>query len=85
MGLRYEETDVTSAALAPTYDDVYWLGGNEFTMVAAVDENGDPIQVLEDYTGDYSLLLPSIDMDIEVAENVIVRASYSQTNTSKLH
>ena len=36
MGLRYEETDVTSAALAPTYDEVYWLGGNEFTMVAAV-------------------------------------------------
>ena len=81
MGLRYEETDVTSAALAPTYDEVYWLGGNEFTMVAAKDENGDAIQVLEDYTGDYSLLLPSIDMDIEVAENVIVRASYSQTAT----
>lgn len=81
MGLRYEETDVTSAALAPTYDDVYWLGGNEFTMVAAVDENGDAIQAFEDYTGDYSLLLPSIDMDIEVAENVIVRASYSQTAT----
>ena len=81
MGLRYEETDVTSAALAPTYDDVYWLGGNEFTMVAAVDENGEAIQAFEDYTGDYSLLLPSIDMDIEVAENVIVRASYSQTAT----
>ena len=29
MGLRYEQTDVTSAALAPTYDEVYWLGGNE--------------------------------------------------------
>ncbi|ETN91793.1 catecholate siderophore receptor CirA [Gammaproteobacteria bacterium MOLA455] len=81
VGLRYEETDVTSAALAPTYDEVYWLGGNEFTMVAAVDENGDAIQAFDDYTGDYSLLLPSIDMDIEVAENVIVRASYSQTAT----
>ena len=81
MGLRYEETDVTSAALAPTYDEVYWLGGNEFTMVAALDENGEPIQAFDDYTGDYSLLLPSIDVDIEVAENVIVRASYSQTAT----
>ena len=81
VGLRYEETDVTSAALAPTYDEVFWLGGNEFTMVAAVDENGDPIQAFDDYVGDYSLLLPSIDMDIEVAENVIVRASYSQTAT----
>jgi TonB-dependent receptor len=81
VGLRYEETDVTSAALAPTYDDVFWLGGNEFTMVAAVDENGDAIQAFDDYVGDYSLLLPSIDMDIEVAENVIVRASYSQTAT----
>ena len=81
VGLRYEETDVTSAALAPTYDEVYWLGGNEFTMVAAVDENGDAIQAFEDYVGDYSLLLPSIDIDIEVVENVVVRASYSQTAT----
>jgi len=81
MGLRYEQTDVTSAALAPTYDEVYWLGGNEFTMVAAVDENGDALQAFDDYTGDYSLLLPSIDMDIAVSEDVVVRASYSQTAT----
>jgi len=81
MGLRYEETDVTSAARAPTYNDVYWLGGNEFTLVEAVDADGNAIQVFEDYIGDYSLVLPSIDMDIEVVENVVVRASYSKTVT----
>jgi TonB-dependent receptor len=81
FGVRWEQTDVTSAALAPTYDGVYWLGGNEFTMVQAVDEDGKAIQVLEDFTGDYDHILPSFDFDIEVMDDVILRASYSKTLT----
>lgn len=81
FGVRWEQTDVTSAALAPTYNDVYWLGGNEFTMVEALDENGVAIQAFDAYTGDYDMLLPSLDYDIEVAENVVLRASYSKTVT----
>jgi len=81
IGVRWEETDVTSAALAPTYNDVYWLGGNEFTMVEAVDANGVAIQAFDDYTGEYDMILPSLDYDIEVAENVVLRASYSKTVT----
>lgn len=81
IGVRWEETDVTSAALAPTYEDVYWLGGNEFTMVEAVDANGVAIQAFDAYTGDYDMVLPSLDYDIEVSENVVLRASYSQTVT----
>ena len=81
VGVRYEETDVTSAALAPTYSDVYWLGGNEFTMVEALDADGNAIQAFDAYTGDYDMVLPSLDWDIEVAENVVLRASYSKTVT----
>ena len=81
VGIRYEQTDVTSSALAPTYSSVYWLGGNEFTMVAAVDADGVAIQAFDAYTGDYDMVLPSIDFDIEVVENVVVRASYSKTVT----
>ena len=80
-GMRYEETDVTSAALAPTYSGVYWVGGNEFTMIEAKDADGNSIQAFEDYTGKYDLFLPSIDVDLEVIEDVIVRASYSTTVT----
>ena len=81
IGVRYEETEVTSAALAPTYDAVYWVGGNEFTMVAAVDADGNPVQAFDDYTGEYSFVLPSIDIDLEIVENLILRASYSTTVT----
>ena len=81
VGIRYEQTDVTSSALAPTYSSVYWLGGNEFTMVEAVDANGVAIQAFDAYTGDYDMILPSIDFDIEVVENVVLRASYSKTVT----
>ena len=81
FGIRWEQTDVTSAALAPTYNEVYWLGGNEFTMVEALDADGNPIQAFEDYTGDYDHILPSLDFDIEVIENLVLRASYSKTVT----
>jgi len=81
VGIRYEQTDVTSSALAPTYSSVYWLGGNEFTMVEAVDASGVAIQAFDAYTGDYDMILPSIDFDIEVVENVVLRASYSKTVT----
>lgn len=81
FGIRYEQTDVTSAALAPTYSDVYWLGGNEFTMVEARDADGNAIQAFDDYEGDYDHILPSLDIDIEVIENLVLRASYSKTLT----
>ncbi len=81
FGVRWEQTDVTSAALAPTYDEVFWLGGNEFTMVKAVDEDGNAIQVFDDYAGDYDHILPSFDFDIEVMDNLVLRASYSKTLT----
>jgi len=81
FGVRWEQTDVTSAALAPTYNEVYWLGGNEFTMVQALDADGNPIQVFDDYEGDYDHILPSFDFDIEVIENLVLRASYSKTLT----
>ena len=81
FGVRWEQTDVTSAALAPTYDEVFWLGGNEFTMVQAEDADGNPIQVFDDYAGDYDHILPSFDFDIEVIDNLVLRASYSKTLT----
>ena len=33
LGVRYEETDVESQALAPNYVGVNWVGGNEFSAV----------------------------------------------------
>ena len=33
LGVRYEETDIDSQALAPSYSRIDWVGGNEFSAV----------------------------------------------------
>ena len=80
-GLRYEQTDVTSAALAPTYSDVYWEGGNEFYLVKATDAEGNVISAFDDYTGDYNLFLPNLDLQLSVTDDLVARASVSKTVT----
>ena len=75
LGVRYEETDVTSAALAPTYTDVYWEGGNEFYLV-----KGDG-STLDDFTGSYNLFMPNLDLDLDISDTVKARASVSKTVT----
>lgn len=73
-GLRYEDTDVTSTALVPTYSTIVWSGDNEFTAL----RSGSTYETLD---GGYDYLLPSIDFNIEPIDDVVLRASYSQTIT----
>ncbi|WP_102796486.1 TonB-dependent receptor [Bowmanella denitrificans] len=73
VGVRYEKTDVTSRALVPTYSNIAWAGDNEFNLVATGD------QEFTELSGDYSNVLPSIDFDIEVIDDVVMRASVSKT------
>ena len=82
VGVRYEETDVTSAALNSLYDGSEWVGaGNELNITEARDEDGNIIQGFTNVTGDYDVTLPNIDFDIEPWENVVLRASVSETIT----
>ncbi|MCS5587308.1 MAG: TonB-dependent receptor [Porticoccaceae bacterium] len=80
-GLRYEQTDVVSAANAPTYSNVYWEGGNEFYLVKATDAEGNVISAFDDYTGDYNLFLPNLDINLEITDELVARASVSKTVT----
>ena len=84
-GLRYEETDVRSAALNPLYDGSSWIGnplpGNEINITKAVDEDGNEIQIFTDERGSYDVTLPSFDFDIEPWEDIVLRASFSETIT----
>jgi len=73
FGVRYESTDVTSEALVPTYNGVTWTGANEFDVVASGESDFTKL------TGDYDHWLPSIDFNVEVVEDVILRLGYSQT------
>ena len=82
VGVRYEETDVTSAALDLTWERSEWVGaGNEFNIIAARDEDGNLIQSLQDFYGDYDVTLPNFDFDIEPWEDIVLRASVSETIT----
>ncbi|MCC2606710.1 TonB-dependent receptor [Planctobacterium marinum] len=73
MGLRYEDTETTSIANISLPSAVAWENNNDFNIRFG--------SAMEDvaYKSDYDHLLPALDFDIEVAENVITRFSYSKT------
>ena len=79
LGLRYEETDVTSMAQVPLVDRLDWITANEIPAVTAQDANGQAILTFTELTGDYDHLLPNIDFNIEIVPDVLIRASYSKT------
>ena len=74
LGVRYEDTDVSSKALAPNYVGVNWVGGNEFS---AVQGDGDFTQL----EGGYDNVLPNLDFRLGVTEDVVARLSFSKTMT----
>jgi TonB-dependent receptor len=71
-GLRYEKTDVTSTALVPIPTGINWTGANEYSVAF-----GDPAFTTR--TGSYSYVLPSIDFDTDLTDQLKFRASYGET------
>jgi len=71
-GVRWEQTDVESQALVPIYTDILWASENEFSLV----DQGKGFTKLE---GDYDYVLPSLDFNVELTEDVILRFGYSET------
>ena len=78
LGFRYEETDITSQAVTSEYDGTRWSkAGNELYITPKVDDGSAPTP----FMGDYNFLLPSLDFDIEVVDDVVLRASFSESIT----
>ncbi len=74
LGLRYEQTDVSSQALSPAYTQINWVAGNELNAV----------QGAPDFTsleGDYDLVLPNFDFRIDLSDDLVGRFSVSETVT----
>lgn len=73
VGARYETTDITSTANIDLPDAVAWEGNNDFNVRYGTNK--------QDYSlsSDYNHFLPSIDFDINVIDEVTLRASYSTT------
>ena len=75
IGARYEETTVTSLnnMLVPT--SVSWQDDNDFR----VERPNVGSETLVDGTGSYHNLLPNLDFDIAITDNLKGRFSYSKT------
>lgn len=72
-GLRYEKTDVTSAALVPIATGTQWVAANEAVVVFSAEQD------FTELTGEYENWLPSFDLNFQPTDNVVLRASYSET------
>ena len=81
VGLRYEETDVSSPALIPSITSINFVSANEFVVTSLRDEDGNLVQTSSEQTGNYDFWLPNVDFNIEFADGLIGRASYSKTVT----
>ena len=74
-GLRYEETEVVSTALVPSVVGTSW-DGNEFSIIKDfVNLNN------ERDIGEYDLLLPNLDINVELTYDLVGRVSLSKTVT----
>lgn len=74
LGLRYEDTEVDAKALVPQYDSIVWVAANEFYA----QESG---LGYSEQKGGYSNLLPNIDFDIQLRDDLVARASVSKSIT----
>ncbi len=73
LGLRYEDAETTSIGFDDQPIGVSWNNANEWTYIrgsAASRTSG---------SGNTKFYLPSIDIDLEVTEDVITRFSYSRS------
>ena len=75
LGVRYEETDVSSTALSPSYTALNWVAGNELTAVIG------PEQDFTSLEGNYDAVLPNFDFQIDLREDLVGRISWSRTLT----
>ncbi|NOU49177.1 TonB-dependent receptor [Pseudoalteromonas sp. JBTF-M23] len=75
VGVRYEKTDIDSMGLERPAVAMEWVNGNEWEYVYASEQS------FSDGSGETEEFLPSIDIDYELMDDVIARASYSRSLT----
>jgi TonB-dependent receptor len=73
LGLRYEDTDVTSTSLIAIPQAVRWEANNDFSIPSS--------STIEPYaeTAQYDNLLPNIDFDVGLTDSLKARVSWGMT------
>lgn len=72
-GLRYEETEIAASAMVPAYTGVDWVSNNEFSLVNTGES------AFSDFRGEYDNFLPSIDISVDITDELVARASFGKT------
>jgi len=72
-GVRYEETEVESESLVRIGQTISWDAANEFNIGFAAEQDFDS------GSGKYDYVLPALDLRLDIKDNLMVRASYSET------
>lgn len=72
-GLRYEESEVKSKGLETPVLDIIWAGGNEFTY------DYSPDQTFSSGGATTKQFLPSLDVSLEVTDQLVTRFSYARS------
>ncbi len=74
LGVRYEETDVTSSVLQPVPTTVWWKGGSEWhTQYLAGEDNFLAL------TGKHDVFLPMVDIKVDLSDDLVGRMSWGKT------
>jgi len=74
-GLRYETTDVDSDALSANYSGTEWVAATEIILVR---DAANPLTTLSQ-SGSYDVLLPNLNFNINLTDDVVARAAFSET------
>lgn len=73
VGLRYEDTEVTSYTIGNPVIGFNWVSPLEMSKIYAAEEQADTLN------GEYDHFLPNVDFSIDIIDDVIARASFSKT------
>lgn len=74
-GVRYEETEVPSSAEVRVPVQVNWVAASEW-----ITQFEDELQV-QDFTGEYDILLPMFDVKVDVTDDIVARFSWGKSIT----
>ncbi|WOH37069.1 TonB-dependent receptor [Thalassotalea fonticola] len=74
IGLRYEETEVTSNVLQDVPTAVWWKGGSEW-HTQYLDGNSNFYQD----TGKHDVFLPMLDIKVDITDELVGRASWGKS------
>ncbi|MBU2871600.1 TonB-dependent receptor [Colwellia sp. E2M01] len=73
LGLRYEDTSVTSYSVENPVEGFNWITPLEMSKVRSENE------ISSTLSGDYSNTLPSINLSLDITDDLVARFSYSTT------